>query len=437
MSDYMFMLDNHLSSEQSRMVEEIQAVTQNANVNLYLTGGALRDMLGGFPLHEIDFTVEAQPAKLARTLEAKAGCKILASDDHRKIIWIEFPGGVRTSLAMARTEKYTKPGAKPQVQAATIHEDLRGRDFTVNAIALSLSRASRGLLIDPTNGAGDLERKELRAVSNYTLYDDPSRILRMFRLQVRLGFAIEERTRMQYQNVREAQLETRIPPALLRDELQRIAQEPDPGQVLQVLQQENLLGLFSPALAGGNVNLSSFEKLHRVRQLIVFGVPFSFEPTPLFFNLLTEKFSPKERTALVKDLEIPKAVVTGWQALETRAKALEKELKSAKLNKPSRVWAVASKSPGDQLLFLLLKSSERLVQDRIKHYLQKYLPTAHEITERDVLAAGAEPGTAKGERVREHLILTHLDARPKKAEPAPPVETAAPPLPSPAAPARR
>src|SRR5579863_4279849 len=101
---------------------------------------------------------------------------------------------------MARHEKPGKPGAKPQVQAATIHEDLRGRDFTVNAIALSLSRASRGLLIDPTNGAGDLERKELRAVSNYTLYDDPSRILRMFRLQVRLGFAIEERTRMQYQN---------------------------------------------------------------------------------------------------------------------------------------------------------------------------------------------------------------------------------------------
>ena len=98
------------------------------------------------------------------------------------------------------------------VRPATIHEDLRGRDFTINSIALSLNPASRGLLLDPNNGVGDLERKELRAVSNYTLYDDPIRLLRVLRFKVRLGFNIDERTKMQYDNAREAQLETRIPP---------------------------------------------------------------------------------------------------------------------------------------------------------------------------------------------------------------------------------
>ena len=79
----------------------------------------------------------------------------------------------------------------------------RGRDFTINSIALSLNPASRGLLLDPNNGVGDLERRELRAVSNYTLYDDPIRLLRMLRFKVRLGFTIEERTKMQYDNARE------------------------------------------------------------------------------------------------------------------------------------------------------------------------------------------------------------------------------------------
>ncbi len=436
MSDYMFMLDNHLSSEQSRMVAEVQAVAANANVNLFLTGGALRDMLGGFPLREIDFTVEANPLKIAKTLEARNGARILASDDQRKTVALEFPGGVTTTIGMARLEKYGKPGSKPHVQAATIHEDLRGRDFTVNAIALSLSRGSRGLLIDPTNGAGDLERHELRAVSNYTLYDDPSRLLRLLRLKVRLGFNIEDRTRLQYENAREAGLESRIPAETLRDELFHIASEPDPGEVLNLLQQEKLIGLFSPALAEGKLNLASFQKLQKLRQLVPFGVPFHLQPIGIFLYFLTEKFTPKERTALINLLDLKKADVQAWQSLENTAKKLERDAKSPKLNRPSKVYAALIKVPADQILFLLMKSSERLVQDRVKNYLQKYLPAAQEITDREVIAAGGTPHTPKGERLRETLIATHLDARPKKVEPEPVAEAAAPAAP-PAAPARR
>jgi hypothetical protein len=82
-----------------------------------------------------------------------------------------------------------------------------------------------------------------------------------------------------------------------------------------------------------------------------------------------------------------------------------------------------TKAPGDQILFLLAHSSERLVHDRIKNYLQKYLPSAQEVTEKDVLATGARPGSPKFQKVREELILTRLDARPKKV---PPPETAVP-----------
>ena len=102
-------------------------------------------------------------------------------------------------------------------------------------------------------------------------------------------------------------------------------------------------------------------------------------------------------------------------------------MKSSKLQKASHIYQVLSKAPGDQILFLLAHSSERLVQDRIKNYFQKYLPNALEVTEKDVVAAGAQPGTPKFQKVREQLILTKLDARPKKVPP--PVE--APPAPTP------
>ena len=190
MSDYMFMLDSHLNSEQSKALAEVRDAAEQANLNLFLTGGAMRDMMGGFPIRDLDFTVEGGTVKFAKGVAAKAGAEVLSVDESRKSVELRFPGDVLASISMARQEKYTKPGGKPQITPATIHEDLRGRDFTVNAIALSLGKASRGLLLDPTNGLGELSRKELRAVSNYALYDDPARILRMIRFRTRFGLPL-------------------------------------------------------------------------------------------------------------------------------------------------------------------------------------------------------------------------------------------------------
>src|SRR5580693_8520451 len=159
MSDYMFMLESHLSADQSRVVSEVQAAATNANLNVFLTGGAMRDMLGGFPIMEIDFTVEGNATKLAQTIAKKIGAKILWEDENRKVAQMLFPGGVRATIGMARQEKFPKPGAKPVVRPATIHEDLRGRDFTINSIALSLNPASRGLLLDPNNGVATWSAK--------------------------------------------------------------------------------------------------------------------------------------------------------------------------------------------------------------------------------------------------------------------------------------
>src|SRR5215467_12588146 len=177
MSDYIYMLESHLSPDQNRVVEETQAAAALANVNVFLTGGAMRDMLGGFRIRDLDFSVEGNALKLAKAVAERGGAELEAVDEHRRSAELLFPSGVTAQIVMSRQEKYGKPGARPQVSAATIQEDLRGRDFTVNAIALSLNKASRGLLLDPTNGLADLERRELRTLNTYTFYDDPSRLI--------------------------------------------------------------------------------------------------------------------------------------------------------------------------------------------------------------------------------------------------------------------
>src|SRR5690242_16249162 len=268
MSDYIYMLESHLSPDQNRVVEDVQTAAGAVGVNLFLTGGAMRDMIAGFRIRDLDFVVEGNALKVAKSLTDKSHAKALAIDEERKTVELIFPSGVTAQIAMSRMEKYGRTGSKPQVSAATIQEDLRGRDFTCNAIALSLNRASRGLLLDPMNGLADIERKELRAVTTYGFYDDPSRLLRLCRFRVRLEFTVEERTQMQVANAREAEVEKRITGKALGSELKRIAVEDRPAEVLRVLDEAGLLALFSPALAAGKLNLAGLQKFDKIWGLL-------------------------------------------------------------------------------------------------------------------------------------------------------------------------
>jgi tRNA nucleotidyltransferase (CCA-adding enzyme) len=411
MSDYMFMLESHLSPGQSRALAAVEQAAREAGAPLFLTGGAMRDMLGGFPITDLDFAVQGNAITLARQVAQAAGAEIISLDETRKTAELRFPDGVTVEIGMARTERYSKPGARPQVEPAPIHQDLLRRDFTINSIALSLHPASRGLLLDPTNGLGDLHNRELRANSNVCLFDDPVRLLRLVRLRVRLGFEIEARTRQQYESARSAGIENSISPRSLLAELRQIAREPNAAEVVGALEKEGLLTLFSPALAGPRLNASALAKLQKARQLVPFGVPLAFDSLAVFLALLTEKLSGKEKAELAKRLQMSRAEADSWQELEARTRALEKKLKSGKLNRPSLVYELLSQAPGEQVLFLYVHSKDRLVHDRIRNYLTKYLPAAQEITDKDVAAAGFEPGSARFARVKREMIAARLDGR--------------------------
>jgi tRNA nucleotidyltransferase (CCA-adding enzyme) len=427
MSDYIYMLESHLNPDQNRVVEELQAAAAQANVNLFLTGGAMRDMLGGSRIRDLDFVVEGNALKLAKALAERADAKIVATDEIRKFADLVFPSGVTVQVAMARQEKYGKPGSRPQVSPATIQEDLRGRDFTCNAIALSLNKASKGLLLDPMNGLADIERHELRSVSTYGFYDDPSRLLRLVRLRVRLGFVVEERTAMQVANAREANVQEQIPVRVLGQELKRIGAEDNPAEILKVLEDEGMLALFSPALAGPKANAAGLAKLEKMSRLLPDDIRSRNARWGPFLYVLTEKLSPKEKQALIKGLELSKADVDAWQKLEARAKKLETALRAQRIRKASQVYHIVANAAPDEVLFLLYHSAVKPVQERLRNYFQKFLPMVQEIPPEEWATIEPKPGTPKYAKARDEFISVRLDRRPKKVEPPPP-----PPPPPPA-----
>ena len=155
MPDYIYSMETRLTPDQQGGVNLVQEITRNAGLNLYLTGGTIRDLITGFPIRDVDLSVQGNPLRLQKELE-KAGLSVQGVDEELRSLHLLMPGNVRAELNMTRSESYDKPG-KATVTPATINEDLRRRDFTVNAMALSLNPGSRGLLLDPFNGMADIE----------------------------------------------------------------------------------------------------------------------------------------------------------------------------------------------------------------------------------------------------------------------------------------
>src|SRR3989441_5332243 len=105
MSDYIYMLESHLSPDQNRAVEDVQAAAAHVNVNLFLTGGAMRDMLGGFRIRDLDFAVEGDALKLSDAVCRASGAIRAEWDAERKSAELTFPDGATAQIAMTRVAR--------------------------------------------------------------------------------------------------------------------------------------------------------------------------------------------------------------------------------------------------------------------------------------------------------------------------------------------
>jgi len=275
------------------------------------------------------------------------------------------------------------------------------------------------------NGLADIERKELRSVSTYGFYDDPSRLIRLVRYRVRLGYAVEERTQMQVANAREAEVEKHISGKVLGDELKRIGAEDSPTEIFQGLAEAGLLALFSPALVT-KLNTAGLAKYEKAIRVLPDDPRWRAARFGTFMYCLLEKLSPKDKAALIKATELSKADTDQFQKLDAHAKKLEAALRAPRVRKPSHVYHILATAAPEDVLFVLYHSAVKPVQERIRNHFQKYLPTVQEITPEEWATIEPKPGTPKYAKAREEFISEILNRKPKKI-----VEEELPPPPPP------
>jgi tRNA nucleotidyltransferase (CCA-adding enzyme) len=415
MPDYMFQLESRLSPEQRAAMVRIQELATESEANLYLVGGAVRDVISGMPIRDLDFTIEGNPARIVRELE-KGGAKVTREDESLRATELVLSGEVDASISAAREDIYARPGAKPETRFSTIMEDLRRRDFSVNAIAISLNPNSRGLLLDPTNGLADLERREIRALSIHSFTNQPVRLLRALRYEARMGFKMESRTKDWFNLALERELQGTISQEDAGGEFRQVAREEKPAAVLKSWESHGLMGVVHPLLDKRHPDYDAINRMFRVREdMVSSGLrPRLFAPVTV---AILGRLKDSERKSVLGRMSLPSSELRLVQDVEPEALKIVKLLSGPKTAAARDAYSFLEKAPLDLLAYILAESSNGKAVGKIRTYFSKWKPLRQALpgvaTELELL--GMERGP-KFDKVVEDFFQLQLLGRARKPE---------------------
>jgi tRNA nucleotidyltransferase (CCA-adding enzyme) len=435
MADYIYTMELRLTPNQQKGVTLVQDIARNAGMNVYLTGGAVRDIISGHPIRDLDFTVQGNPIKLQKELE-RAGSVIGGSDEDLHVVYVTLPGGVRAEISGARTERYEKTGKPPIVTPATIIEDLRRRDFTVNAMALSLNPGSRGLLMDPFNGAADIEAKLIRILHNYAFVEDPSRLIRATRFTTRFTWTLEERTQARYESAKENNYIDYITNRAIGYEIEHLAYEDDALNVARVLEREGWLKVLHPHWTVAKIDSERLTQLMRSRQQMN-ELGYYPDAAPAVLHFLTHRLSEKEVNEIRR--AIPRRdFAEAWRDIEDHAKELAKRLTGKEAATPSRTWKLLSGARPEMVLFLAVTARQQAVEQKIKNFFTKWRQVQQKIPLPEMTELLITPQLPEYPKIAEEVFMLLLDGKLRsKNEILRFLKPLAPPPPPPPPPPRR
>lgn len=367
------------------LLAQMGRVAHEGGYSLYLVGGPVRDLLLARPVLDIDLVTEGDGVALARHLAQRLQGEVSATTP-LLTAKVRFPLWT-VDVATARRETYPSPGALPVVEKGSIEDDLARRDFTINAMAVDLTPARWGRLLDPFGGYGDLGEGRIRFLHPRSFQDDATRILRALRYEQRLGFSLEEETHQALRRDR-GYLDA-ISGDRLRREVERVFQEALPERVLERAQQEGVLEALLPGLSWGPEQSAAVVRWRGEGREV---------PPLLFLALLAFPLPPERAEALQRRLRCPRRwaevvrhtlhvreTLARWAA-PPRPSALMEALDTLR---PEAVEAAA----------LLAPSPEH--REALRRYLDAWRPLQPRLSALDLLRMGVPQGPWVGRLLRE------------------------------------
>ena len=395
---------------QTRLIRRIAEEARRAEIALWLVGGTVRDLLLRRPCDDIDFLVERSPQRFATRLQQRLGGRLNPPTPFGTIRW--FPDEQRAArpaspsrphpthidFAAARAETYAQPAALPSVYRSTLRQDLGRRDFSINALAVQLA-PHQSPVIDLYAGLADLDAGQIRVLHSLSFHDDPLRILRAWRFRSRFGFSIEPRTRRLMCIARPAL--GRISGARLRNELELLLQETDPGGILLAMQDDGLLEAMHPAFRVSPALLDSFRPVQ--------DAPAQLSPPPTLTRLwhaLAAEIPPDALPAFCERLGFPPKMT---RSLRSASRTLREpgalaDPRALTLHVVECLRAI----PPDAAWCVWRLTDSPLARERIADFRARWPQTRARSDGHTLRAAGLPPGPAYG-RILLRLRVAWFD----------------------------
>ncbi len=376
------LLEKRLPAETLEVLKEAGERAGKSGREAYLVGGVVRDLFLGRENLDLDVVIEGDAIGLARGLAEKYQVRLVSHSrfSTAKLKFTSFS----LDVATARTESYSHPGALPTVKPGTIVEDLKRRDFSINAMAVRLSPGRFGELFDPLGGREDLDRQLVRVLHERSFIDDATRILRGIRYEQRLDFRFEEGTERLLR--RDVGMLHTISGDRLRHELERTLAEDEPEKALRRAGELGVLRELHPALHGDDWLARMFRRARRGK---------AKPSAELYLCLLCYRLDEPEAEEFLKRLNFPAGVSRA--VMDTVRLRQKKGGLSGEDMRPSAVYELLRSYDSTAIRANLLAAESPAVKRHLQLYLSRLRYVRTLLDGVDLAALGIPLGPAIGQ----------------------------------------
>ena len=402
-----------LSPKLLQITKEIGRAADRKKLPAYVVGGIVRDLILNRRNLDLDILVEQDGVLFAQQM-ATAWNKRLIQYAQFKTATVEVSLELNIDFATARSEQYPYPGALPVVQEGSLEDDLFRRDFTINALAISINHDSFGNLMDVFGGLKDIQNKQIRVMHDKSFVDDPTRMLRAVRFEQRLGFRLENHTEALFQKAVIQKAFFTLKPPRYFEELKKVLKEQDPLKSIRRLNQfkvllllDELLKMDLKFLSHLDGNIKKLKKQSYAKEYPNFWF--------LYFMGLLDGISHLRQRQICQKFQLTKEET----ATIMQSRGFDRTLAALGGSKILRsdVYTVLGGLTESSVLYLWARAKSRLVQKRIEQFLKHDRHVRLKVTGNDLHRLGIPAGKRVGKVLKE-LLSEKINRRmkTKKAE---------------------